>query len=389
MLFQNGRGGPLWGYLSFGGFELPDRRDFGTEALTLRANLNARVFQWRKIADLPLTPGATASDEFGSWKLIAVNSATPGTQVFLERRQISLSTATDSRCSSAENGPRTRMALLLYDPQRHIARLPDPGSYNDEAARGTETALLHHYTSFSINQKLSADYLARARLIIFEKSWLGTVPETWKSPEFTMEEKLQPPGRNGFNQNPMPHTEFNRRVAALKVPAPDASRRDVGLYLLDFLCLVDAQRQNISADDPLVRQLAVFVPAHLDLMLDGLPVVQGPSKRCILDAIKLGAAKAQKTAIITALQSEPDLAEVLLARGWVNDTVRRFWNWPSRSGGCRCQRCGPSPGSRNPARIRACWKNSNSIPAWATPRPFVRPARHGSAPRRHCCAPMA
>ena len=41
----------------------------------------------------------------------------------------------------------------------------------------------------------------------------------------------------GINRDPLPRAEFNRRVAALKVPAPDASRRDVSLYLLDFFRL--------------------------------------------------------------------------------------------------------------------------------------------------------
>jgi hypothetical protein len=319
---QNGYGVSGSDALGFYQFKLPADREALAEPLTLRASFEARVFQWRKIADLPLTPGATATDEYGSWKFIATKSSIPpGTQLFLQRRQIELATATGSRCSSAEYGALTRMAFMVYDPLRHVAWLADNTGFNN-VTRGTDTALAQYFNTlvFSARKPFAPEEIARCRLIIFEKSWLGSVPETWSSPAFTLDEKLQPVNF-GFagNNDPMPRTEFNRRIAALKAPAPDAPRREVSLYLLEFLRLVDARRFPLDENGPQLRQLAAFVPAQLDLLLDGLPVMNGASRDAVITAIKLGVTDAQKPAILAALQREPELAVVLFARGWVED----------------------------------------------------------------------
>jgi hypothetical protein len=82
---------------------------------------------------------------------------------------------------------------------------------------------------------------------------------------------------------------------------------------------VDARRYSLQTDQPPTRQLATYVPYHLDLFLDGLLAMDGPARTIILNAIKLGVTDAQKPAIIAALQHQPDLASILLSRGWVND----------------------------------------------------------------------
>jgi hypothetical protein len=324
---QNNYFGPNQsGFLDFSGFELPASHEELNEQVTLRAGFEARIFQWQKIADLPLTPGATATDEFGSWKYIAtqknaIPDATISQQFYVQRSQIELSTAADSRCSSAESGPLSRMAFMIYDPLRHVASVEDQSSFNN-VTRSMGTALAQYFIEFYFNGRkpFTPEEVARCRLVVFEKSWVGSVPEAWQSPAFTIDEKLPSGGsRIAGNQDPMQRAEFNRRVAALKAPPPDASRRDVSQYVLDFLRLVDARRVPLDPDDPHTRQLAAFVPMHLDLLLDGLPVMDYASKETVLNAIQAGATDAQKPAIIAALQREPELAGVLLARGWVDD----------------------------------------------------------------------
>ena len=303
-------------------FKLPSSPAELAEPLTLQASLEARVFQWRKIADLPLTPGATATDEFGSWKFVATKLEHPTIkELYLERRQISLSTAANSRCSGMQNGPLTHMACMVYDPVRHLVWLPSQGLYAN-VERGAQTVLPQYFITVSFYNSQSvftATEAARCRLIVFEKTWVGSVPEAWSSASFTLDEKLQSyvGGFANNNNQRMPRDEFARRIAALKTPAPDASRRDVSLYLLEFLRLVDAQRFTLPTDDPVTLQLARLVPAHLDLLLDGLPAMSYAAQSSVLNAIKLGATETQKPVIIAALQKFPGLAEVLLARDWV------------------------------------------------------------------------
>ncbi len=302
--------------------------------LTFHAGLDARVYQWNKIADLPLTPGATATDKFGAWKFIASKFTPEMQSLFLERRQIELSTATDSRCSAREFGPLSRMAFMFYDPTNHTAWLPN--SFNADAGRSTDTALPVYCRALSFNRLKSYTpaRLAGCRLIIFEKTWVGTVPEEWQSPTFTIAEKLLPVDiRQGAYGEPMAATEFDRRIAALKLPAPDASRAEVSRYLLAFLRLVDARRYSLEPRDPHTQQLAAFVPAHLDLLLDGLPVMNYPSRESVINAIALGATDTQKPVIIAALTKEPELATVLLARGWTDDArteILQLTQYPRR-----------------------------------------------------------
>ena len=327
VLFRQGNsyGGIASSSLGLGGkFKVPASRGELTETLTLQASLEARVFQWRKIAELPIKPGATATDEFGAWKFVATKQDPlpyPSFYYYLERRQISLSTAADSRCSRQFDGPLTRMVWMVYDPVRHVVWMPDSSAYRS-AERGPQTALAHYFIvlNFYNRQKVfSAAELERCRLLVFEKTWLGSVPESWQSAAFTLDEKLLPVTvAGGGNNEPMPRLEFNRRVAALKMPAPDASRREVSLYLLEFLRLVDAQHFTLTTRDPMTLQLARFVPAHLDLLLDGLPVMGG-SYATVINAIKVGATDAQKPVIIAALLKNPPLADVVLARDWVEE----------------------------------------------------------------------
>lgn len=316
--------------VNYNHFRLPTERKELTAPLTLSAAFEARVFQWRKLADLPLTAGATATDDFGAWKLVAVTPSVPyeaGLGLFFERRQIELSTVADSRCSTVENGVFARMSFMIFDPVRNVAWLPEQNAFTS-VTRGTDTALAHYFSTitFPLDVQFNPAEIARSRLIIFEKSWLGSVPETWSSPAFTIDEKLTPfnPYYNN-NQDPMPRPEFNRRVAALKMPGPGASRQEVSLYLLEFLRLVDAQGFSLSGQDPCTRQLATLIPAHLDILLGGLPAMSSASRQTVINAIQFGAMDAQKPIILEALLKEPDLAQVVIARGWLDDASTEIY----------------------------------------------------------------
>ena len=301
-------------------FNVPVSRAEMTEPLTLSAELEARVFQWRIIADLPLTPGARTNTAFGSLQFIFGESdrQLPRAEMGFLRQQIELSTVADLRCSTAFGGPLSRMAYMVYDPQTHTTWLPD--SYRVVTyPRATHTALPEYYTylSFSGRKPFTAAELARCRLITFEESWLGSVPENIKSPAFTLDDKLPENGGSvSGNHEPMARSEFIRRVEALKVPAPDAPRNEVSLYLLEFFRLVDAKgRWDIG--EPYVTAIAKFVPNHLDLLVGGLPAMGWYSRQLVLDALVQGATESQKRELIAALPREPELAEVLLARDWV------------------------------------------------------------------------
>ncbi len=299
--------------------DLPDDIDAMTNPLSAYVSFETRVFQWRKLADLSVAPGAHSADEFGSWNLMATapQSQPVGESIYLERQQVCLDTATDSRCSHAESGPLSRMVYMIYDPVTHVVWMPDYNSQYSQS-RGEDSAVPRYYIALKVN--FTPAERARCRLIIFEKSWVGTVPKTWSSPSFTLADRLKPYSvRQSYSSQPMPRAEFDRRVAALNLPAPDAARPDISRYLLEFLRLVSARQVPLQASDPYVRQLAAFVPAHLDLLLAGLPFMDYASRQTIEAVIARGATDEQKPAIIAALQDCPELAGLLLERGWLTD----------------------------------------------------------------------
>ena len=307
-------------------FNVPASRAEMTEPLTLSAELEARVFQWRVIAELPLTPGAKTNTAFGSLTMISGASVTrrPFGEIGFLRQQIELSTAADLRCSTAFGGSHSRLAYMVYDPQTRTTWLPD--SYSVVTyPRVAHTALPEYYTylSFSGRKPFTDAERARCRLITFEKSWLGSVPENIHSPAFTLDDKLPENGGNEIvanvsgNHEPMARSEFIRRVEALKVPAPDAPRSEVSLYLLEFFRLVGAKGRRLEIGDPYAAVIAKYVPHHLELLLSGLPAMYWDSHQLVLRALAQGATESQKPVLIAALPRQPELAEVLLARDWL------------------------------------------------------------------------
>ena len=317
-------GGFFYGGVAFDGFRFPDTASSLSEPLQMKAELDARVFQWRKIADLPLTAGAIATNEFGSWEIKSTQSllGMQAAQLFLERRQIELMTATNSRCSSANGGPLNRMQLMVYDPQDQVAMISDSYAMN-AGTRAKHTGYVRHFVEISFNGRgpFTADELARFRLVIFEKVWVGSAPQQWESAAFTLSSKLggSSGDANFGNRDSLSRGELQRRLAALNTPPVNAPRREISLYLLEYFRLLDAYGRTIDSGGPEVAKLATFVPTQLDSLLQGLPAMGWISKSVVLNAICAGALEEQKSAVIAALHSQFDLAEVLMKRGWTGD----------------------------------------------------------------------
>lgn len=325
ILFSEGGAGGLnmdspYFFLNY--FDYPTNKGLFQQPLTIDAELEAQVYQWRKIADLPLQSGATSKDEFGTWKVFGLDrfkgDSKKSWHLYLERRQINLGTAPDSRCSGGDNGPLNRMEVMIYDPVDDGVLLP---AYLDEnnTDRGTETALPRYYIRadfYELNGALLRLDKERCRLIVFEKTWLGTAQQPWRSPEFTLDEKIEQGGEPGSNRQAINQAEFNQRFEALPEARRGMDRRESGRYLLEALQLVNAYARELRTNEPLVVQMSRLVPEHLDLILDALPVVKGAAEIALVNAVTVGATEAQQPAILDALPRIPVLSDVVLARGW-------------------------------------------------------------------------
>jgi hypothetical protein len=295
------------------------------EPIAVQARLEGRAFRWEKVAELPIKAGQSAKDDFGRWTI----ESSYLTGVILQRKQLALSTSSDQRANNFVDWPNDKFAFVFYHPGRNVAFVAD-GQVYPNTSRAASTAFPQFWlqVSFSGPQNgtewkgLGAQEWAESRLLIFQKTWLGNAPRDWQSARFTWDD-LQPPASaaDASGGEALTSGELDRRLAALNRPEPGASRQAVSLYLLEYLRLMEARRfwARIRPQDPAIRGLAALAPEHLDILLDGLPAMSPLCRRAVVAALTAGALESQKAEIIAAVPRAPELAAVLLARGWVGD----------------------------------------------------------------------
>jgi hypothetical protein len=295
------------------------------EPIALQARLEGRAFRWKKVAELPLKAGESAKDDFGQWTVKRSGILA----VILQRKQIALSLSTDQRANNPADWSGDKFAFVFYHPRRNVAFVAD-GNIYPASTRAADTAYPQCWLDVHCaglqnagdwNKLLSTEW-PEFRLLIFEKTWLGNANRDWQSARFTYDDLQNAPAATAASGGEsLTSGELERRLAALNRPGPGASRQAVSLYLLEYLRLLDARRfwGLNRPQDPAISGLAALTPEHLDILLDGLPAMSLLCRRAVIAAITAGALESQKDAIIAAVPRAPELASVLLARGWVGD----------------------------------------------------------------------
>jgi hypothetical protein len=197
--------------------------------------------------------------------------------------------------------------------------------------RAGDTALEQYWMNLHFGQnsgaswkEFTAEEWAECKLLIFQRTWLGTVPADWQSPGLVINDLLapayaNPPAGSASGQGELPLSEVRRRLAELPPPGPGASQVEVGHYLFQAVLLLNANGFSFTLGAADISRFAALVPDHLDVLLAGLPAIGVPAKTLLLQAITRGATESQKDRIIAALPDNPDLMEVVLNRGWEAD----------------------------------------------------------------------
>jgi len=312
-----------------GQFKLDTHATWLDEPATFSARLQAGVYRWSQVADFPLTRPASLTDAFGAWKFFGWNPDGPipdRYHVLVQRSQLSFKTTSDERATGFQNSPAERYGFVLYNPARNLALVPE-NAYSIATSRATATALAQYWLDLEFTtqsgdgwQHFSAAEIADCHLFVFQKTWLGDVPVDWQSPRVVIRDSLDTPVAGSVNnQNGLSPEEVRRRLAAIPLPDPSASRRAAGHYLLQVVPIINASQYGQPPGDAAVARLVALAPDHLDVLLDALPVVPEPAHRAVLQAITQGAMEAQKPLVIAALPADPDLMPVILQRGWVAD----------------------------------------------------------------------
>jgi hypothetical protein len=312
-----------------GQFKLDTHAAWLGEPATFSARLQAGVYRWSQVADFPLTHSASLTDAYGAWRYFGWHPDGPipdRHHVLLQRSQISFTTTGDERATGFQNYPAERYGFVLYSPARNLALVPE-NPYNIATSRATATALAQYWLDLIFDTRsgdalkpLAPDEIGECHLLIFQKTWLGNVPVDWQSPPLVIRDMLDAPvASSPNNQNGLSAEEVRRRLAAIPLPGPAASRLEVGHYLLQVVSIMNDSRYWQPPGDAAVARLASLAPDHLDVLLDALPVLQGPAYNAVQQAILRGTTEAQKTRIIAAMPADQDLMPVILQRGWVVD----------------------------------------------------------------------
>ena len=311
--------------------------------VTVRAGLAAQIFQWELAANLPAHSGATVADAGtpGRWKALPVealnfiNAANSPYHWLLQRDQVVLATAHDQRVDSSV-AMEANLGFLFYNPAKGIAirLISQPDQIGRRAGL---TAQPKYYYSLNLahiaDAKITPAELAQCRILVFRRTWLGTVPREWQSPGLVLNQVLAPPIEiSSVNQNGISRPELLRRIAALRLPGTHAGRPEVATYLLDYVRLLEMAKPTLRLGDEALAPLLPLVSAHLDVFLDGLPAMFGQPKSMVLRAITLGAEEAQKPQIIAALAQDPELAAVAMQRGWPVEARSELYQLLDRPG---------------------------------------------------------
>ena len=311
----------------FGEFKADPQAAWLHAPVTLKTQAEGRVFRWEQVGDFALNAPATHQDAYGSWTFLELraNDFQHQDHVLVKRSQISFSTATDARATGFGNDPRDRYDFVIYNPRRKVALVTQNSYISPFSTRARATALSQYWLDLVINDNswpnwkpYTREELTQCRLLIFEKTWLGTVPADWQSPGFVINDLLTSiPPVQAQNQEGLSRGEMERRLAELPFPDPAASREEVCHYLVQAVPIMDASRFAQVPGEAVVARLATLVPDHLDVLLAGLPAMGTPASSAVIEAIIQGATEPQRSSIIAALPSEPGLVRVLFQRGWL------------------------------------------------------------------------
>ncbi len=307
--------------------KVPRTAPWLAEPITLRAGLAAEIFQWELAANLPAHDGATVADVGapGRWKAQITeyfhlnNGGSYPYHWLVERAQVVLATAHDQRVDSSV-AREANLEFLFYNPAKGIAIRMISQPEIGRRAGLTAQPKYYYALNLSVNSgsKPVSGELDQCRILVFRRTWLGTVPREWQSPGLVLNQVLVPPFEtSSVNQNGISRPELLRRMAALRLPGANAGRPEVATYLLDYVRLLETAKPTLRLGDEVLTPLLPLVPAHLDVFLDGLPAMFGQPKSMVMRAITLGAEESEKPQIIAALAQEPELAAVVVQRGWL------------------------------------------------------------------------
>ena len=114
-------------------------------------------------------------------------------------------------------------------------------------------------------------------------------------------------------------TEFHQRLEILEPPTDNPDQTATHRYLHAVIRLVEERQQHVNHYHPLALKLSALVPDHLPIFLKALNTADHQGIRCLESALYHGVSASQKQEILNHLVDHPQLANLVIARGWIKD----------------------------------------------------------------------
>ncbi|HIL68313.1 MAG TPA: hypothetical protein EYG38_00475 [Verrucomicrobia bacterium] len=298
------------------------------QPLRIESRLEGRLFEFKKVGQLEMTPGNNLKSKTRKWTLVQAKADNgEDFQIILNLEQLSLIFTRDSNLKRFPYTPFSNHSFVLYRPDLKLGLVPD-------SFKGTFSIQANSHSSFSnslvqmtfrqpdwMNPGLFfSSSLNPLELWIIEKQYLGRISKEWTSDSLNISKNPQlyntPYLARG---DQMSRSEFNRQIKSLGPPPPNASRIEAGRYLHEVIKLVEERRVFVNRHHPLALKLSTLVPDHLPMFIEGLNVTEHEGNRCLESALYHGVSDSQKQEILNYLGDYPQLAGLINARGWTED----------------------------------------------------------------------
>lgn len=302
-----------------------DRKDKEAAPLSIEWDFEARWFEWRQVADLPLRSGARVITDDAE---MVIEKVLPDTAPWYhaksrqEKGTLTLHARIHQRAGDAT------LHYILYCPERRLAwYLGDKLTWM--AMRAKHTGWARHLGVLSQRAVLNhtdgaaASDLSKLRLVVMQRRELGRSAWTWKTQP--MEVRQHVPGyRDWYYEAGSPLfgdtlEVLGKRIDGLPIPGPQAPRVELNRYVLDVLKAFHALKtphlQN-QQYDLVVAKLRPFAQQHVDVLLD-LPssAVAGQTSPVFRLAREL-TTEAHRDFVVGRIMECDWLAALTTAKGW-------------------------------------------------------------------------
>lgn len=323
-----GRRGDTADHVDAGRLALPETALASGAPTRLRLRLGGHVYRWQRVAEMPLTAGASSRGSGEDWTVVKVEGGDGGNlSLALRGRRVALGLTGTSRWYSDGVWPSDRYEFVVHRPGRGEAYLPfSRATVLERAGHSTcrDAYVSVFYPPASSGEETfdgAADSPGPV-LVIYRRDYQGSAAVAWDSPSFRWSGADVASSFPVLNRTPLAVAEARRRLERLPAPATEASRDAVGQYVLEVVDLLEAVQGTEGGFEAMAAdRLAGWVPAHLDLFLEGAAVLPDPGCRLLRRAMAEGMEGDQRHRLVETLPRVPELAEVVMARGWEEEAA--------------------------------------------------------------------